>query len=177
MPSADRVAAVSIRLGHFTHVAPYDTEVGEVLLHPANLGTINYVHLTFLLHHLLQRCGVTGSAAFADDDFAHRVSNGLDELRPLLPFPHRAALTVVLLELDYAQGYAVDKDSVYAEGALISPASGNVEVGLDLVFLPNTEIMLSDSCELLFEVGPSIFADLQDEFVHGVRKEICQDKN
>ncbi len=75
------VTAVSIRLGQFAHVAPDDTEVGEVLLHPANLGTINYVRLTFLLHHLLQRCGVTGSAAFADDDFAHRVSNGLDELR------------------------------------------------------------------------------------------------
>ncbi len=39
-------------------------------------------------------------------------------------FPHRATLTVVLLELDYAQAYAVDKD---AEGALFAPAAANVE--------------------------------------------------
>ncbi len=48
----------------------------------------------------------------------------------------------MLLELDYAQAYAVDKDSVDAEGALIALAAANVEAlwlpALDLAFLPNT---------------------------------------
>ncbi len=35
------VTAFSIRLGQFVHVASDDTEVGEVLLHPANLVTDN----------------------------------------------------------------------------------------------------------------------------------------
>ncbi len=41
--------------------------------------------------------------------------------------PHRAALTVVLLEIDFVQAYAADKDSVDAEGALIAPAEAKVE--------------------------------------------------
>ncbi len=91
-------------------------------------------------HHVLQRRGDTGSAAFADDEFVHRVSDGLDARRPHLPFPHRTALIVVLLELDYAQAYAADKDSVDAERALIAPTAANVEAlwlaALDLVFRP-----------------------------------------
>ncbi len=35
------VTAVSICPGQFAHVASYDTEMGEVLLHPANLVTDN----------------------------------------------------------------------------------------------------------------------------------------
>ncbi len=77
------------------------------------------------------------------------VSDGLDERCPDWPFPHRAALTVVLLELDFAQAYPVDKDSVDAECARISPATANVEAlwlpGPDLVFLPNSEIVLNNS--------------------------------
>ncbi len=50
----------------------------------------------------------------------------------------------MLLELDYAQAHAVDKDSVDAEGALIAPAAANVEglwfPVLDIVFLPDIEI-------------------------------------
>ncbi len=73
------------------------------------------------------------------------------------------------LELDYAQAYA-DKGSVNAEGALIAPATADVEAlwlpSFDFVFLPNTEIMLNDGGEQLFEVGPSVHADLQNDFVH-----------
>ncbi len=91
-----------------------------------------------------------------------------------MPFPYRAALTVLLLELEYAQAYAVDKESVDAEGALIAPASANVEAMrfpvLNLVSLPNTEIMASDRGEQQIEVGPSVFADLQNEFVHSLRR-------
>ncbi len=51
----------------------------------------------------------------------------------------------MLLELDYAQAYAADKESVDAEGPLIAPAASSVEelwlAALELVFLPNTEIM------------------------------------
>ncbi len=51
----------------------------------------------------------------------------------------------MLLELDYAQAYAADKESVDAEGVLIAPAAATVEelslAALDLAFLPNTEIM------------------------------------
>ncbi len=101
---------------------------------PPVLATDHIVRLSFLqiktgilLYHLLQLRGVTGTAASADDALPHRVSHGLDERRLHLPFPHRAALTVVLLELEYAQAYAVDKESVDAEGALIVPAAANVE--------------------------------------------------
>ncbi len=55
----------------------------------------------------------------------------------------------MLLEFDYAQAYAVAKDSVDAEGALIAPATATLEAlwlqGLDLVFLPNTEMISNDS--------------------------------
>ncbi len=40
----------------------------------------------------------------------------------------------------------------------------------DFVFLPNIEIMLNDGGEQLFEVGPSVHADLQNDFVHGLRQ-------
>ncbi len=89
------VTAVSIRLGQFADVASDDTEVGEVVLHPANLVTDNFGRLTvlqinsgILLHHLLQLRGVTCRAAFSDDECFHRVSDGLDERRPDLPFTH-----------------------------------------------------------------------------------------
>ncbi len=52
---------------------------------------------------MLQLRGFAGTAAFADDEFVHRVSDGTNGRRLLLPFPPRAALAVVLLELDYAQ--------------------------------------------------------------------------
>ncbi len=58
---------------------------------------------------------VTSKAAFTDDEFIHRVSDGHEERRLQLPFPRRAALTVVLLELGYALAYAVDKESVNAD--------------------------------------------------------------
>ncbi len=161
---------------------------GEGLLHPANLGTDISLHLMFLqinsgilLHHLLQCPGATGTAAFADDEFVHRVSDGLDDRRPLLPFLRRAALTFVLLELDYAQAYATDKESVDEEGALTAPAAANVEAlwlaALDLVFLPNTEILSNDSGDQLVEICASVLADLQNDFVHCVRQEICRDQN
>ncbi len=65
--------------------------------------------------------------AFPDDDFVHRISDRPDECRLQVPFPHRAALTVLLTELDYARPYAVDKESVDAEGALFAPAAAYVE--------------------------------------------------
>ncbi len=40
--------ALIIRVGQCAHVASDDTEVGEVLLQPANLFSDNYVRLTFL---------------------------------------------------------------------------------------------------------------------------------
>ncbi len=87
----------------------------------------------------------------------------------------------MLLELNYAQAYAIGKHSVDAEGALIAPAAANVEAlwfpVLDLVFLPNTEIMPNDSDEQLLGVGPSVLADLKNVFVHGVNQEICRDQN
>ncbi len=99
---------------------------------------------SILLHHLLQRRGVTDTAAFADDEFVHRISDGLNERRVHLALPHRAALAVVLLELEYAQAYAFDKESIEAEGALIAPAAANVEAPLfpvlDLVLPPDTQI-------------------------------------
>ncbi len=94
--------------------------------------------------------------------------------------PHRAAVTVVLLELDYAQAYAVDKYSVDAEGALIAPTAANVETlwfpVLDLVFLPYAEIMPNDSGEKLIEVSPSVLANVQNDFVYGVRKRSAETK-
>ncbi len=48
---------------------------------------------------------------------------------------------------------------------------------LSLVFLPNTEIMSNDIGDQLVEIGASVFADLQNDFVHGVRLEICRDQN
>ncbi len=65
-----------------------------------------------------EQCAVT--AACADDEFAHRIIDGPDERRLQLPFPHRAALTAVVLELGYTQTCAVNKDSVDAEGVLIA---------------------------------------------------------
>ncbi len=63
----------------------------------------------------------------------------------------------VLLELDYAQAFAADKESVDAEGALIAPAAATVKdlwpAALDVVFLPNTEIMSHDSGDLLVDLG------------------------
>ncbi len=60
--------------------------------------------------------------------------------------------------------YAVDKESVDAEGALFAPAAANVEAlwfpVLNLVSLSNTEIMASESREQLVEVCPSVLADL-----------------
>ncbi len=130
-----------------------------------------------LLRHLLQRRGVTGTAAFADDELFHPVTDRLDDRRPHLPFLHRAALTIVLLELDYAQAYAADKESVDAEGALIAPAAPYVDAlwlaALDLVLFPNTEIMSNDSGDQLVEIGASVLTDLQNDYVHGVRQEIC----
>ncbi len=61
----------------------------------------------------------------------------------------------MLLELDYVQAYAADKESVDAEGALIAPAVDTVEelwlAALDLVFLPTTEIMSDNSGDQLVE--------------------------
>ncbi len=71
--------------------------------------------------------------------------------------------------------------SVDAEGALIAPAAANVESlwleALDLLFLQNTEIMSNDSGDQLVEIGASVLANLQNDFVHGVRQEICRDQN
>ncbi len=82
-------------------------------------------------------------------NFFYRVSDELDERRLQLPFPHRASLTFVLMELDYAQTYAVGKECVDAEGALFARAAANVEAlsfpVLNLVSFSNTEIMASDS--------------------------------
>ncbi len=47
---------------------------------------------------------------------------------------------------------------------------------LELVFLANTEIVLNDSGEHLFEVGRSMLADLQNDFVLGAKKGICRNK-
>ncbi len=92
-------------------------------------------------------------------------------------FTHQAALTIGLLELDYAQSCAVEKESVDKEGAL--PA--NVEAlwfpVLNLVPHSNTKIMARNSGEQLVEVCPSLRADLPNGFVHGLRKENCRDKN
>ncbi len=55
----------------------------------------------------------------------------------------------MLLKLDYSQACDADKKSVDAEGALIAPAAATVEelwlAALDLVFLPNAEIMSDNS--------------------------------
>ncbi len=68
----------------------------------------------------------------------------------------------MLLELDYAQAYAVDKEGVEAEGALFAPAAANVEVlwfpVLNLESLSISEIMASDSGEQLVEVCSSVLA-------------------
>ncbi len=88
---------------------------------------------------------------------------------------------MLLMELDYAQVYAVDKESVDAEGALSARAAANTEAlwcpVLNLVSLSNTEIMASDSDEQLVEICPSVLADLQYDFVHGLKQEICRDQN
>ncbi len=78
-------------------------------------------------YHLLQLRGVAGTAAFADEEFVHRVSDGPNQRRVQLPFAHRAALTIVLVERNYGQAYAVEKESVHAEGALVAPAASNVD--------------------------------------------------
>ncbi len=74
----------------------------------------------------------------------------------------------MLLELNYAQAYAADKESVDAEGALIAPAAATVEelwlAALDLVFLPSTEIMSDASGDQLVEIGASVLVDLQNDF-------------
>ncbi len=74
----------------------------------------------------------------------------------------------MLLELDYAQAYATDKESVDAEGAVIAPAAANLYAlwlaALDLVFFPNTEITSNDSGDQLVEIGVSVLADLQNDF-------------
>ncbi len=138
-----------------------------MLLHPANLGTDNSVRLIYLqikfsifLHHLLQRRGV----ADTDDEFVHRISDGLNERRLHLVISHRAALTVVLLELEYAQANAVDKESIDAEGAVIAPAAGNVEAPmfpvLDLVLPPDTQIVSNVSGDPLVEVCFPVLTDL-----------------
>ncbi len=128
--------------------------------HPANVGTYNSLNLMFLqinsgiiLQRLLQRRGITSTAAFADDEFVHRVSDGLDDRRPHLQFPHKAAVAFVLLEFDCAQAYAADKGSVDAKSALIARAAAIVEalwvVALDPLLLPNTEIMSKESGDKL----------------------------
>ncbi len=87
----------------------------------------------------------------------------------------------MLLELDYAQAYAVYKESVDAEGALFAPAAAYVKAlwfpVLNLVPFSDTEIMASNGGEQLVEVCPSVLADLQNDFVHGLRQEICRDQN
>ncbi len=169
------LTALGTRLGHCAHVATNDAGVGQVLLHPANLGTDTFVHLDLLQvqsgispRNLLQLCGVTAAADFADHEFVHLVGDGPDERRLELSFPHRAALTVVLLELDNTKACAVDNDSLDAEGALISPAANIVKAlwipFLYLVFFPDTDIMPNDSGEQVVEVGASILAGLQDDF-------------
>ncbi len=59
--------------------------------------------------------------------------------------------------------------------------SGFVEalwlLALDLLFLPNTEIILHVSVEELFEVGPSVLADVQKNSVRGARKVVCRNQN
>ncbi len=79
----------------------------------------------------------------------------------------------MLLELDYAQAYAADKERVDAEIALIAPAAAYVEAlwlaALDLLLFPNTEIVSNDSGDQLVEIGASVLADLQNDFLHGVR--------
>ncbi len=52
-----------------------------------------------------------------------------------------------------------------------------INSGLDLVFLPNTEIMWNDIRDQLAEIGASVIADLPNDFVHGVRQEICRHQN
>ncbi len=47
----------------------------------------------------------------------------------------------------------------------------------DLVSLPDTETMSNDSCEYLVKVGPSVSADLQNDFPHGESQKICRDQN
>ncbi len=174
------VTTVSIRLRQFAHVASDNAEVGEVLLHTPILSLVFLIAWTFLqinsgilLHHLLQRRGLTGTAAFADDEFVHRDSDGLDERRPDLQFPHRVAVTVELLEPDYAQAYAVDNDSVDAEGALIAPSTANVEAlwlaGLDLVFF--TILAAVSSCS---KPAPGTRRPAEP---HGASQEICPDQN
>ncbi len=120
---------------------------------------------SILLPHLLQRRGVTDTAAFADDEFVHRISDGRNERRLHLALPHRAALAVVLLELEYAQAYAVDNESIDSEGALTAPAAANAEEPLfpvlDLVLPPCTQIVSNDQP---VEVGAPILADLQNDF-------------
>ncbi len=66
------------------------------------------------------------------------------------------------------------------EGALIAPAAATAEelwlAALDLVFLPNAEICRTNGDQLV-EIGASVLADLQNNFIHGVRQEICRDQN
>ncbi len=52
-----------------------------------------------------------------------------------------------------------------------------INSALDLVFLPNAEIMSNDTGDQLVEIGASVLADLQNDFVHSVRQEICRDQN
>ncbi len=116
-----------------------------MLLHPANRGTGNSVRLiclqiksSILLHYLLQRRGVTDTEAVADDECVHRISHGLNERRLHLVLLHRAALTVVLLELEHAQAYAVEEERIDAEDELIAPTAANVQAPL----LPVLDILL-----------------------------------
>ncbi len=71
---------------------------------------------------------------------------------------------------------ASTRTALTRRGALVAPAAAHVEAlwfpVLDLVFLPNTEIMPKDSSEQLVEAGPSVIADKQNDFFHGLRQEI-----
>ncbi len=71
----------------------------------------------------------------------------------------------MLLELEYEQAYAVDIESIDAEGALIATAAADVEAPLfpvlDLVLHSDTQIVSNNSGEQLVEVGAPVLADLQ----------------
>ncbi len=182
-----RISAVSISLGNFAHVAPDNAEVREVLASPRQSFTYNSVRMSCLkvksgalLYHVQHLRRVSGTAAFADDAVDHSVSDGPDHHRLLLPFPHRAALTVVISELYFVQAYAMDNESVDAEDALFPPGADNIEALWfpvhNLESLSNTEFMVNASSAKLVEICPSVLVDLQNERFHGCRQQISRHK-
>ncbi len=68
-----------------------------------------------------------------------------------------------------ARAYAVAKESIDAEGALIAAAAANVEAPLFPVL--DLQIVSNDSGNQLVEVGAAVVAELQNDFVHGARQE------